>query len=130
MIRRSGFDRQSMVRMLCALALLLVGFAHKPPVLDGYGIPLAEIAQYTLPDGTLPHLCLPSEDGKLHHHGHDASTSCEACRLAASALLPVPGDTIGKPILLQIAHLAPPREDQFHRQLFPSNALPRGPPSA
>lgn len=64
MIKRLGFAEQCIVRTLCALALLLVGFAHKPPVLANSQIPLREIAQYVLPDGTLPVLCLPSEDGK------------------------------------------------------------------
>ncbi|MDR6821038.1 hypothetical protein J2X76_006238, partial [Neorhizobium sp. 2083] len=42
------------MRAVCVLALLLVGFAHKPLNLDYHSIPASELAAYTLPDGTLP----------------------------------------------------------------------------
>jgi len=130
MIGRSGFDRQFMVRILCALALLFVGFAHKPPVVNGHGIPSTEIAQYVLPDGTIADLCLTSEDAKPHPHGQQSWTGCEACRLTASALLPMPADGFGMPLRRQIARVAPIRGDAFSRRLFPPNALPRGPPAS
>lgn len=128
MIRRTPFDGKFMVRVLCALALLLVGFAHKPPVVDRYGISPAEIAQYVLPDGTIADLCLTSEDGMSHPHGQPSWTGCEACRLTASALLPMPTDAFGKPIPREIARFVPIRGKSVYRQLFPPNALPRGPP--
>ncbi|WLD96041.1 hypothetical protein PX860_10730 [Agrobacterium leguminum] len=129
MIKRLGFAEQCIVRTLCALALLLVGFAHKPPVLANSQIPLREIAQYVLPDGTLPVLCLPSEDGKAKHDHHDIGSGCEACRLTASVLLPAPADALGLPILREAERVTPTRVEAFYRQLFPPNTSPRGPPS-
>lgn len=128
MIKRLGFAEQCVVRIMCALAVLLVGFAHKPPVLDNSQIPLSEITQYVLPDGSLPVLCLPSEDGKAKHNHHDTGSGCEACRLAASVLLPTLADEPGLPILREAERAAPIRTEAFSRQLFPPNASPRGPP--
>lgn len=129
MTKRLGFAEQCIVRIICALALLLVGFAHKPPLLANSQIPLSEIAQYVLPDGTLSVLCLPSEDGKANHDHRDIGSGCEACRLTASVLLPAPADALGLPILREVERLTPIRTEAFYRQLFPPNASPRGPPS-
>ncbi|MBD8688769.1 MULTISPECIES: hypothetical protein [unclassified Rhizobium] len=129
MIGQWGFAKQYTVRMICALALLFVGFAHKPPVIASIPIPQSELAQYVLPDGTFAVLCLPSEDGKAKHDNHDAGSGCEACRLTASITLPDPADTFGQPILREIQDLVPVREEATYRQLFPPNTSPRGPPS-
>ncbi len=128
MIKRLSLADQCMVRIICALALLFVGFAHKPPVTDSYSIPPTEVAQYILPDGTLPVLCLPSQDGKVKHDHHDAASGCEACRLTASVLVPSPADTCGQAMLRQIESFIPIRDEAFYRQLFPPNTSPRGPP--
>lgn len=130
MIRRWGPSGEAMVRTLCALALLLVGFAHKPPVLHAQAIQAADLAHYALPDGTLPDLCLSLEEGRSHHPGDQSFTGCEACRLNASTLLPAPADFSGEPILIQIGNVTPKRYAADHRQLFPANARPRGPPTA
>ncbi|MDI7922398.1 hypothetical protein [Ferirhizobium litorale] len=122
-------SRAGLVRMLCALALLMVGFAHKVPALDYGPIPLSEIAHYTLPDGSLPMLCLSSEHGDTKHGSHDLGSGCEACRLSASVLLPAPPDTVGERIQQAIAHFRPLRSEAHYRQLFPPNTSPRGPPS-
>lgn len=129
MSERLSFAERWAVRMICVLALLFVGFAHKPPVLEYHAIPASELAQYTLPDGTIPVLCLPSEDGKTKHEGHDFGSGCEACRLTASVLLPAPANIAGEPVLREIEHLLPIRSEAFYRQLFPPNTFPRGPPS-
>lgn len=79
------------LRLLCALALMLALSLHRPPVasLAGPGI---DLSQYTLPDGTVPDLCLTGvgDDGTpltaLHR------PSCEACRLHAIAALPGPAE--------------------------------------
>lgn len=129
MIKRLGFAKQCIVRTMCALALLFVGFAHKPPIVANSQTPLNEITQYTLPDGTLPVLCLPSEDGKAKHDHSNMGSGCEACRLTASLLLPAPADELGLPILHKTERSTPIRTEAFYRQLFPPNASPRGPPS-
>lgn len=129
MTKRSGFDGRLAVRMLCALALLLVGFAHKPPVAAAHALTPAELSLYTLPDGTLPDLCLTSEDGGAKHDGGTFGSGCEACRLSASVILPQPADTAGEPVLREADRFVPVRIEAFYRQLFPPSAAPRGPPS-
>ena len=79
------------LRLLCALALMLALALHRPLVASPAG-PGIDLAQYTLPDGTVPDLCLTGtgEDGTpltaLHR------PSCEACRLHAIAALPGPAE--------------------------------------
>ncbi|MDZ7874047.1 MAG: hypothetical protein U5N27_13435 [Rhizobium sp.] len=117
-----------LVRIICAIALLCVGFAHKTPVIES-AIPLSELASYTLPDGTIPILCLPSQDDSGKHHSNDRGTGCEACRLSASIILPAPADSIGQAIVVGAEIQLPVRHEAFYRQLFPPNASPRGPPA-
>ncbi len=121
-------DMAKMVRILCALALLCVGFAHKVPVVDA-ALSTSEIASYTLPDGTLPELCLPGQGDDDKHSDHDLRTGCEACRIAASIVVPTPADSIGQAVVVGAEVLLPMRREAFYRQLFPPNATPRGPPA-
>lgn len=121
-------DMAKLVRIICAIALLCVGFAHKTPVIES-AIPPVELAAYTLPDGTIPVLCLPSQDDSGKHHGHDRGPVCEACRITASIVLPAPADSIGQAIVVGAEIKRPIRHEAFHRQLFPPNASPRGPPA-
>lgn len=133
MKKRSSLAEQCMVRMLCALALLLVGFAHQPPEFAradfARGMSPAEIAQYTLPDGTLPVLCHETEHGADKHQSHDDYTGCEVCRLVAAMLVPTPADTIGAPIRRVAERLAPAPDEPGQRRLLVPNTSPRGPPS-
>ena len=75
-------------RFLAALALalttMLVGFAHRPLALEarGYGL---DVADYVLPDGSLPALC--HRDDVVDHrddHGARVATVCEACLLTGA----------------------------------------------
>jgi hypothetical protein len=114
--------------MLCALSLLLVAFAHKPLISSAAASAYAgvNVADYILPDGTLPDLCLDGEGtGK-----HDVASHCEACRIVTSVDLPSPLDVFlinrrsatAEPVVTQEASFASPA-------LRPS-ASPRGPPSS
>ncbi len=131
MIKQLSFAEQCMVRMVCALALLFVGLAHTPPVAIAadHVSPAGEMARYTLPDGSIPVLCLPSTDGKAKQQHNEPGSGCEACRLSASLLLPAPPDASVQTTLRQPLGFLPGREEAFYRQLFPPNAAPRGPPS-
>lgn len=129
MVGRLNLVEHCMVRVLCTLALLFVGFAHRPPVIQPQPIAATELAQYVLPDRTLPDLCLPSEGGKAKHGGQDQGPGCEACRLAGSLVLPAPQDLAGEPIVREIDGNMPLRAEAHYRQLFPPNTAPRGPPS-
>ncbi len=111
------------------MALLFIGFAHKPPALYAHSIPASELSQYTLPDGSVPVLCLPSNDGKPLHGKPHFGSSCEVCRLTASVVLPTPVDGIGVPIRSKIVSIVPLRTEASYRKLFPPNNSPRAPPS-
>ena len=113
------------LRILCAVALLSVGFAHKPAF--AANVPSAlELAQYVLPDGTLPDLCLDGiVDGK---EKHAAPVKCEACRIASSLLMPEPADLAG--VVLAFRHVSPLplAEEALHPKRERPGAPPRAPP--
>lgn len=119
------------VRIVCAVALLCVGFAHKPPALGAQPLPPLLLAQYALPDGTLPVLCLPGDDGDdggdAHRHGF--GTGCEACRLAADIFLPRPASSSSWLLPRPAGGVLVPRIEAFSRHLFPPSSSPRAPPS-
>lgn len=75
------------LRLLCALAIAMIGFAHKP-------VFAAQVSAYevsVLPDGEIAPMCLSSpEQGEKKAAG---GGSCEACRLSAACALPAPPDT-------------------------------------
>lgn len=121
-----------LLRALCAIAFVCIGLAHKPPHVSAQTLSSKDLALYTLPDGTLPVLCLPTDDGHGGHGDgdHGLGTGCEACRLTAAALLPVPADMCGSIILREIAFDTPARFEATYRQLFPPNSSPRAPPFA
>ncbi len=121
---RMSFDRA--IRMLCVVALVLLGLAHRPAVSPAPQFSTQEIAALTLPDGTVPELCLPSEDGKGKIHA--AASDCEACRISAAALLPVPADAVGIRMPLASAIILPQPAEAHYRQLFPPDSHPRAPP--
>ncbi len=73
----------TLVRITCALALLLVAFAHRPVAFAA--VPF-DVSAYTLPDGTIPDLCVPGNSGSGEVH----PTGCEFCRLAVAIILPEP----------------------------------------
>lgn len=119
-------SRTGLVRMLCALSLLLVAFAHQPLTLSAGAAAYAgvDIADYVLPDGTLPDLCL---DGGEDGH-HSVSNHCEACRIVSSVDLPSPFDGYVVIRLSAAAELAVPQDARLARPLLRANASPRGPP--
>ncbi|MEM5473633.1 hypothetical protein WNZ14_18025 [Hoeflea sp. AS60] len=112
--------------MLCALSLLLVAFAHQPLTLPAGAAAYAgvDIADYVLPDGTLPDLCL---DGGEDGH-HSVSSHCEACRIVSSVDLPSPFDGYVVIRLSAAAELTLPQDVSSTRPFLRENASPRGPP--
>lgn len=116
-----------LVRMLCALSLLLVAFAHKPLASTDAGSNYAdaEIASFVLPDGTLPEICLTNEDSGRHA----AANPCEACRLSASVDLPSRLDIFAINLWFAAAELAVPEDARFIYPALRPGASPRGPPS-
>ena len=79
------------MRLFCALALFMLGFAsHAMAGRD----PDPYSAQYRLPDGTFASMCLPSEE-----HGAPQSDSdhCDTCVLSAGQLFTPPDTAVVSP---------------------------------
>lgn len=71
------------LRILCAVALLSLGFAHKAP--QSFAAQ-TQSAAYQLPDGSFADLCV-ADTGVAHVADRG---DCDACRLAGAILLPEP----------------------------------------
>lgn len=112
------------LRILCALALLSVGFAHRPAMAAG---PDAfELARYVLPDGTMPDLCIDDMvDGKT---GHAAPPKCEACRISGDLLMPEPADLSGVALAFRHVAVRPHAGEALHQRRERPGAPPRAPP--
>jgi hypothetical protein len=88
---RAGRQIRVAVRVLSALALLFLSFAHQPAFARQITPSMA--AQYMLPDGTTGDICfgLDGVDGRDHGSSHQGlAPVCDYCRLSASVLLPAP----------------------------------------
>jgi hypothetical protein len=125
-MRKIWNDWRLAVRMLCALALVFVAFAHQPisasPASD------IDLAAYTLPDGSVPVLCLDNKVDQGSHKSAWHGNGCEACRLSASIILPVPPMASGLKIA-PVQSLAIKQEAvRIARSLFPPSAPPQAPP--
>lgn len=116
---------QTTVRILCVIAVMLVGVSHK---LAAFGpVPEADLANYALPDGTLPILCL---SGQVSDPDNSAGLleTCEFCRIATAVILP---DNPSVPERIEFAtrvfaHL--PKRVELRASLHDTPAVPRAPP--
>lgn len=120
-------DVKAFVRIICAIALLLVGFAHQPPAIAMAGTQPLALAAYALPDGTIPDICFSEDGSHGDRHGPELSV-CDACIIASSILLPSPADVAGRRLALTLAVIEPQQAETVRRRLFPPNAAPRAPP--
>lgn len=78
--------RAAFARLALIAALVMTAFAHRPAAPTPTGMSALEMAQYVLPDGSLPVLCLPGEDGGI------SGSFCEFCLIAGGAAPPAPGN--------------------------------------
>lgn len=68
-------------RLALVAVLVAAAFAHRPHA-NPSGLSLVSLAQYVLPDGTLPDFCLTGTgDHQSHHH-------CEFCLIAGGSAPP------------------------------------------
>lgn len=117
------------LRIVCAVALLSLGFAHHRLAPEKTGIPADELAQYILPDGSLPVFCLTARDGGAATEAKATKSECVACRIGAAMLLPEPTDGLGKRIAI-LASLVPGLQHGVVQDSFPGKiAEPRAPPA-
>ncbi|MCF3638530.1 hypothetical protein LXM94_00925 [Rhizobium sp. TRM95111] len=112
------------LRMLCAVALVFVGLAHRP-VAAAPATPL-ELAAYVLPDGTIADLCVGDAVGGGKKHA--ANHGCEACRIAGALLLPQPADFTGRVLAYRIVADRPLVEAVRGDSRYQPGAPPRAPP--
>jgi hypothetical protein len=113
------------VRILCVLALVMVGFGHKP--VDASSV--ADLfAAYTLPDGTLPTLCVTDDSSKSDPGKTPIWHGCEACRLAAAVLIPQLPEALAARVTYYTVPKAFARQLHMVKRLFPPSAAPRAPP--
>lgn len=121
---------QWVVRILCVIALVSVGFAHQVPAATGEGGGPTDYAAYALPDGSLPTICVTiTDDSGKASHDHADNHGCEACRISATAMLPSPADMSGAPVGYAVAEAPPLQAMVFHHRPLPPNTGPRAPPS-
>ncbi|TCQ81961.1 hypothetical protein EDF68_101343 [Ochrobactrum sp. BH3] len=120
------------VRLLSVLALMLVAFAHKPVVLASPEELL--LAEYVLPDGSYPVLCIT--DHAVDKDGHDRdqhlhnSNICDACRISSAFLCPAPTASSGAAPNAALAHAVVPSQPVLWRDIYPPSAPPQAPPFA
>lgn len=128
MQKRIFATTQRLMRFLCAVALISVGFAHHPAVSSAAELP-QELLRYRLPDGSLPIICTAEKtsDGKQHDKAH--MQGCEACRISTATLLPAPPDDPSGHHAFVRQDMTVPGSDTFRRQLYPPNGGPRAPPA-
>ena len=129
MLKRIFATTQELMRILCALALMSVGFAHHPAVSNAAELPLLELAQYRLPDGSLPVMCTTEKTPDGKEHGKAYMPGCEACRISAAALLPHPPAAVCDRLECARQDMIAPESARFRRQLYPPNSGPRAPPA-
>jgi len=84
--RIAGWLARYACLILYALASISVGFAHRAYV---NAVP-AELAQFVLPDGTLPIICGGAKDPRGGDPGHEPA--CDACCLTSAPGLIAPPD--------------------------------------
>ncbi|QFY61790.1 hypothetical protein FZ934_16125 [Rhizobium grahamii] len=122
--------KQWSVRILCALALVFVGFSHQLPALAASPTS-GDFSAFVLPDGTLPTLCVTvsSETGKAHPDKAHVS-GCEACRISAAVILPVPSELGGIRSDILVKAELPLRAAVIARKLLAPNTGPRAPPAS
>ena len=116
------------IRILCVIALMLVGFSHK---LASFGpVPQntqANLTSYALPDGTVPILCLGGQAADPENDRRLLDT-CEFCRIAASVTLP-DNPQLPEPIEFvsrALAHL--PVRVEWRSTTYDTPTVPRAPP--
>ena len=123
-MRRTTRQMAQWLRILCAVALLSVGFAHNPVM--AFAATANQAAAYQLPDGSFAELCtvndLDQHKGKMSDHG------CEACRLTTSTLIPTAPIVAGDILRISTDARVFERPESVRHRLYPPNSGPRAPP--
>ena len=109
-------------RVLLVAAMVMSAFAHRAAVAEPTAI---ELAQYVLPDGTVPDLCDPVSGGDAGH----VHVVCDFCLIAGSAAPAQPvAPTLASPLPVVLAVVLPPRAAPPVTPVALATASKRGPP--
>ena len=112
------------LRMLCAVALLFVGFVHRPAMA---AMPMdIELAEYVLPDGSIADLCLNDMVGGKTKQAMPGK--CEACRIGGAMLMPEPSGFAATVLTFRRVAALPLVEEAMHSKRERPGAPPRAPP--
>ncbi len=104
--------------------MIWIGFAHRP-VINPTAASNIDLAAYTLPDGSIPVICL-ADDGK---RDHTSLQSCPDCTIANSIIVPERAE-IGAISIIEINfNLGPHRQFALSNTIQLAGAPPTGPPN-
>jgi hypothetical protein len=113
------------LRIVCAVLLLSLGFAHRPVV--SLGAPDVKQAAFALPNGQFADLCITApgetQPAKAVWHG------CDACRIAGGALLPPPPSALAIGALVAAECMFPPGTARHISDIRRPGSPVRGPPT-
>ena len=124
--RESAWLRTIVATLYIVVAATL-GFAHK--FVAPIQAPDPELAFLQLPDGSLPILCLSTEEGKGDEQKHaNRFAGCDACRLTELPGLGAVDPPQLAPLTSKVVGLLPPR-DEAVAAARPISPSARGPPS-
>ncbi|WP_137156785.1 hypothetical protein [Rhizobium sp. FKL33] len=115
---------RKLLRLFCALLLVMLGFAHKPA--PSFAADPVPGFAYALPDGSIADICYGDDEDGAKKHASDRG--CDACRLSASIHLP----SVEKAVYVPRPDLEPviyAWDEALQRLLLPPSASPRGPPA-
>jgi len=128
MALKTQIFKTTWLRILCAIMLVCVSFAHQP-VFSATSTDLQEFSEYVLPDGSMPVICISDWDGDDNSHpvGQYRSKNCEACRLSSAIVLPASAAAIHEPIPQKLLGLAL-FDDALFSATLTHDAAPRAPP--
>jgi hypothetical protein len=125
-MQRLRYDWRLAVRLIGALALVFVAFAHRVPLPTAAALP--DAAAYAFPDGSVPVICVTSPADEAPQGSH--ALPCDACLLAASVLLPQPTDLVLPAVMAAEPGLPVAKAGQPSRSSWPPAAPPTAPPLA
>lgn len=104
--------------------MIWIGFAHRP-VINPTAASNIDLAAYTLPDGSIPVICL-ADDGK---RDHTSLQGCPDCTIANSIIVPERAE-IGAISIIEINfNLGPHRQFALSNTIQLAGAPPTGPPN-
>lgn len=118
------------VRILCALALLVVGIPGQPILSAPFTLTSSDLTQYRLPDGTFPVFCITYKDTEGKQRGATFSPTFEIGQLAAAVIPPAPQTEVFERVSFQSPVLNFSEAPTFRRAAHPPNSGPRAPPSS